>query len=371
MFDPGELALPPLGLLRRYLVSQGWSREALPGGALELFTLGVKSQSAEIVLGNVDPADTAKRVLQALRTLSGMSGVPVERLARDVSMFDFDVMRTRLPDALVLRDSISLRVAERFIANARRFLTSAAAAEISRLTYVANTQQIGADYADRCRFAHTFHGSFGFTIESPAGTSAETLDGAPSPRPVERRIVERIASGLADLQLASIQGSAAPLIDGAPNGFNINMLQDFQTWLANSTARSIRFDFALTPAWPTLLGQRLSSNVQDDVLPLIEGATAVLRPPEVPTAETIVGKIVLLESREVPTDLLHEGGREIGVEGESSERGPLTLRVRLDAKDYLNALDAHRTGRHVKVVGIVKRTGRGSSIADPSAFSVL
>src|SRR4051812_40979656 len=107
MFDPYKLMLPPLGLLRRYLIAHKWTTESLRGGALELFSLGSGHEAAEIVLGNVDPSDTEKRILQALNILSDLSSVPVDRLAREISMFDFDVVNARLPDALVLRDSIS------------------------------------------------------------------------------------------------------------------------------------------------------------------------------------------------------------------------------------------------------------------------
>lgn len=371
MFDPDDLQLPPIGLLRRYLLANNWISTPLRDGALTLFTRRRDEEGPEIVLGNVEPTDTAKRILQALQTLSDISGVPVLTLAREISMFDFDIVQARLPNSLVIRDSIPLRVAERFIGNVRRFFTSAAAAEISGAVHVSNAQTIGAEYADSCRFAHTFRGSFGFTIESLAGPSPKTLDGEPSPKPVERRIIERMATGLSHLQLAAAVRSTDPILEGIRDGFNLNMLEDFQTLLSGSSASRIKFDFTLTPAWPTTLDQKLSAEVSDELLPLIDSAASQLRPPNVPQAEVVVGKIVWLESREVPTDLLHDGGREIGIEGESAERGDLSVKVRLDPQNYLAALDAHRTGRLVRVKGEVRRTARGNSFAGNSSFEVL
>lgn len=371
MFDPDDLQLPPLGLLRRYLLASKWTSTPLRNGALTLFTLGPRSEGPEIVLGNVEPTDAAKRIVQALQTLSDLSGVPVAKLAREISMFDFDVVQARLPNSLVLRDSIPLRIAERFIGNIRRFFTSAAAAEISGELHVSNTQLVGGDYANKCRFAHTFRGSFGFTIESFAGTSPKTLDGEPSPRPVERRIIERMATGLSHMQRAAAVNSTDPILEGISDGFNLNMLEDFQTLLSGSSANRIKFDFKLTPAWPTTLVQRLSAEVSVELLPLIDSAASQLRPPNLPQVEVVVGKIIWLESREVPTDLLHDGGREIGIEGESAERGNIAVTVRLDPRDYLAALDAHRTGRLVRVKGEVRRTARGNSFTGESGFEVL
>lgn len=371
MFEREQLKLPTLGLLRRYLLANNWKSQLLRNGRIELFTLGDGEESPEIVLANVDPEDTEKRILVALQILSEITERAVEELARTISMLDFDVVQARLPNSLVLRDSIPLRIAEKFVGNARKFFVSAAAAQISGLVHVANPVSIGGEYADSCRFAHTFRGSFGFSIESPAGTSPSTLDGEPSPRPVERRIVERMALGLSHLQKASAIRSAEPIIEGAPDGFNVNMLEDFQAMLANSSASNMRFDFRLTPAWPTSVGQYLSASIQDDVLPYVETAASHLRPANVPQAEVIAGKIVWLGSREVPTDLVHEGGREIRVEGQSADRGALAVIARISSEDYLAAIDAHKNGRLVRLVGVVKRTTRGNSIAGIAEFSVI
>ena len=78
-----------------------------------------------------------------------------------------------------------------------------------------------------------------------------------------------------------------------------------------------------------------------------------------------------LESREVPTDLLHDGGREIGIEGESAERGDLSVKVRLNPQNYLTALDAHRTRRLVRVKGEVRRTARGNSFTGESSLECV
>lgn len=371
MFEPENLQLPPIGLLRRYLLANGWVPAPLRDGALTLYTLSRDGSGPAIVLGDASKADSAKRILNALQTLSDISGMSLRSIAREISMFDFDIVQARLPNTLVIRDSIPLRVAERFVSNIRRFFTSAAAAEVSGELHVANAQALGARYVDTCRFAHTFKGSFGFTVESLAGPAPKTLNGVLSPAPVERRIVERMAIGLSHLRLASVVRSHEPIVEGVKDGFNLNMLEDFQALLLGSGASRIRFDFTFTPAWPINLDRRISTEVGEGLLPLIESAAAVLRPPDIPLHEVVVGKIVWLESREVPTDLLHDGGREIGIEGQSAERGDLSVRVRLDPNSYLAALDAHRAGRLVRVKGEIKRTVRGAKFVGESSFEVL
>ncbi|MBD8066255.1 hypothetical protein IC608_12320 [Devosia sp. PTR5] len=342
------------------------------GGALELFTLGPdKDSSPEIVLSSSEPEDVERRIRQALRTLSSVTGMAVERLAHDISMFDYDLLRARLPGTLVLRDSIHLRIAEKFIVNARKFLTSAAAAEIRKVIVVPDNQSAGAEYANSCRLGHTFKGSFGFTIESPAGPAAQTLDGEAPPAPLERRVIERIARGLTLVEKATAVKSAEPLLIGASEGFNFNMLSDFTTWIADTSAGKIKYDITLTPAWAPSPDIRLSAEIEDTALPILDSAISQLGPAVGPVLVTVVGQVVRLETREIPANLLDEGRYEIGLEGASSETGSIALRVRLSAEDYLLAVDAHRNGRVVAVTGEIGRASKSATMLQPSSFRVF
>lgn len=113
-------AQPPLGLLRRYLVARGWRREPLRIDDLELFVLSEDGSSdIEIVLpssGSV--ADSQKRVAIALQTLSGLEDRPVDEVASAVDALEYDVLRARLSDDAVFRESILLPIAQGFLKSA-------------------------------------------------------------------------------------------------------------------------------------------------------------------------------------------------------------------------------------------------------------
>jgi len=242
---------PPLNLLKRYLAIHGWSREVLKNRDLELFELVVAgSGKLEIVLpGPAERIDEKRRIADALSTLSALGGRSEREIAADVSMLDYDIIRARLPDSKVFRDGIGLRVAEKFVGNLRRFLVSAAAAERSHAIMVQSPQKQDTDYGDECRFGHTFRGSFGFTIESLAGP-APSLHKDLSPPPFQRRVVERMAIGLAIIERASEANDVEALVASTGKGFNLNMLQDFSALLAESASDQLSFGFRLTPAWP-------------------------------------------------------------------------------------------------------------------------
>lgn len=372
MYEPHAVSLPPLGLMRRYLLANQWEVSSLRGGALELFTLGSdKDVSPEIVLSNRGSEDIERRIMQALRTLSSITGMAIERLARDISMYDFDLLRAMLPNSMVLRDSIHIRIAEKFIFNTRKFLTSAAAAEIRKVLVVTDNQSAGSEYADSCRFGHTFKSSFGFAIESPAGPAPKNFDGDITIAPLERRVIERIARGLSTIEKATDLKSAEPLLAETAKGFNFNMMNDFTTWIADTSAGKVKFDFTLTPAWAPSPDIRLSAEIQEAALPLLDSAISQLRPTTGPVFVTVIGQVVRLETKEIPANLLDEGRYEIRLEGTNSETGPIVLKVRLSAKDYLLAVGAHRDGRVVAVTGEITRANKANAMQKPTKFQVI
>jgi len=341
----------------------------LPRGDLDLFTMRLGGAKVEIVLPAGSTEEPSERMLPALGTLASISGRDVWSVAAEISMLDFDIIRVRLADNTVLRGSIPLRVAEKFLVNTRRFMASAAAAELKQAVIVEDSQKVGADYSGRCRFGHTFQGSFGFTIESPAGPSPMLPGEEQSPPPPERRIVERIATGLAVVESAVMTGDAEVLEARSGAGMNVNMLEDFTAILADSLADKITFDFILTPAWQAKSGVHLSSEISQAALPLIDRAVSTLRPRVLTARETVIGQVIMLTTRENPADLFHdEGAREVQIEGFSLQRGPVTVRVRLSPPDYLIAFNAHGSGRLVSITGLIKRSSRGNQLTEPSGL---
>jgi hypothetical protein len=50
---------------------------------------------------------------------------------------------------------------------------------------------------------------------------------------------------------------------------------------------------------------------------------------------------------------------------------PRNVHVDLAAEPYAQAIDAHRTGRRVRVVGTLAKVGRSWSLREPSGFELL
>ena len=300
-------AQPPLGLLRRYLVARGWRREPLRIDDLELFVLSEDGSSdIEIVLpssGSV--ADSQKRVAIALQTLSGLEDRPVDEVASAVDALEYDVLRARLSDDAVFRESILLPIAQGFLKRARRFLIASASAELSRGTAVGTRSATATEYGDSCRFGHTFRGSFGFSIESPVGPNSEPALSEPEPPPpFERRVVQRIARGFQAIQSADNDGLLNPLLEGYERGFSADMCDEFADLVESTAATQVSFEVVFSPEWKPAADVPVASHIEVGVrsVGVVRQAARLLRTPPGSTRETAVGRIIRLESLNNPAD---------------------------------------------------------------------
>ena len=106
-------------------------------------------------------------------------------------------------------------------------------------------------------------------------------------------------------------------------------------------------------------------------LPDEQVAHAVLHEQEFERNQTVVGRVIRLETEADPSDLFHPGDREILIQWSSQIFGNIRVRVTLPADEYLAALDAHSKGRAVSVSGLIDRVGRTWVLLEPRDFAVL
>ena len=366
----------PLGLLRRYLTARGW-RALSSTGAFDLFASSeVGFADVEIILPkNSSVPDLGKRIAFAIRSLSELEGRDYEQIDADIRSIGFDVIRSRLPDDLVSNDSVHLEIAAEFITSTRRLLAAAATTEINPDRFFGRALKEAQEYAELCRFGHTFRGSFGFTVESPITLNREpTLDGVDQVPPFERRVVQRIARGLQNVMAASDEDNPRRLIEGYQTGFSANMCEDFLDIVEATAGRGIAFEFAFSPEWrvPPDIGPVHTFDVGPRQIEVMREAAKELRDQDFDRPRIVIGRIVRLESRSDPSDLLHPvGAREVVVQWLHSDFGDISVRVTLPPDKYLLAVDAHRNGQRISVTGKIERLGRLWKLLQPRDVAVL
>jgi hypothetical protein len=265
----------PLGLLRRYLAAHGWRRGsdarrpmpselvqnqtimeafllARPGGRrnFDIYVLSEDGlEDAELVLPREQTAsDYLRRIEGVIRTLSDIEGRNPEEVITDVRMIGYDVVRSRIPNAMIHDDTIHLAVAANFITGIKGLLAAAATTEMKPTPFYKRVRTAASEYADRCKFGHTFRGSFGFTIESLIVPNVEpTLPQIDQPAPFERRVVQRLAHAVRAVCQAIKSDNQASLVADVSAGFSANAYEQFADLVESTSSSEIIFRFSFSP----------------------------------------------------------------------------------------------------------------------------
>ncbi len=367
----------PLATLRRYLTLNGWRlfTDIKRGTDIYKLTLGAGPE-VEIVLPQVTSgSDTLRRIAEALRTLSQIGDQDLPSVTALIRAVAIDVLRSTVPDALVRNEAIHLGVAEGFIKNVKQLLSAAATTELSPEPFFGRIKKEAKEFADDCRFGHTFRGSFGFTIETPIlPNKSPTLEIVDQTPPFERRVMQRIARGLKTVQMAVAEQDATPITNGFRTGLSANMCEELVDLAESIKGERLGFEFAFSPEWRVspdiIVGERYEVTMAH--VDLIKDAAKRLRLQEFERDRTITGRIVRLKSDKDPSDLLNTTGtREVSILWESADFGEINVRVALAPPEYLQAVEAHKTGRQIRVGGLIERIGKTWRLSQPREFTIV
>jgi len=384
----------PLGLLRRYLAFRGWQRpvhaahasgpvedhsyadtffRGRSGGqrSVDLYVLSEAGfDDVELIVPrSLSSNDSAKRLEGAIETLSQLEGRDPQKIVTDVRSIGFDVVKSRIPDDQVFEDTIHLDQAVNYTAGVKRLLAAGATTELAPDIYFMRVRKEATQYADQCRFGHTFKGSFGFTIESPvAPNSAPAFPGMEQAPPFERRVIRRLASGLSILQEAVRAEDPSVIVAGFENGFSANMCEDLATLVEQTSPSGLAFAFALSPEWPAPELAEMRVGPQHVEISRLAAKTMRERAPMQPME--ISGRIVRLQNEANPQDLLDETHeREIVIYWKSDEFGDMNVHLALAPAEYLAAIEAHLRGRITQATGRLEKRGRFWWLVEVTAFA--
>ena len=392
--------LVPLGLLRRYLSAHGWrtadgyTTSLAQSVAATTFPDAQFFQSRASGQRNVDvfllsesgyddielvipkdnrTADYARRLKGAIETLSQLEERTPDEIVASIRAIGYDIVRSRIPDALVIENTIYLESARSYVNGMKELLAATATTELRPQPFFGRQSKEATEYSEKCRFGHTYRGSFGFTIESPLSPEkTEGLPGIEPPLPFERRVVQRLALGIQHVCESVEHEDVRPLVEGFKDGFGANGCDRFASLVRSTAYSGMYFGFLFSPEWK--LPEGLRTDMQFVVGPkhveMARAAADALRGESLETRADVSGQVVRLQNEADPSDLSAIMG-----EGEisilySSEYGDLHVRVTLSPPDYLKAVEAHRLGRAVQVSGTLVHRGRYWYLNNPSALTV-
>jgi hypothetical protein len=338
-----------------YLRSTGWRRVKYQDDRLIVFAKddpGEEQPDLVTLPARESFRDYAARIAEAVRLLADVEQTSPDAIIQKIQSVEQDVisLRLALPHAT---DLPSLEATSSFLQGWRNLVTYGACMEREQRRYFERPFQIGREQAEHFQFAHTFQGSFGFTIESSIANVQQLplWQGHRRP-PMQRRVLERITRGLLFAKQAEQARNAEVISQHFTTGFNANMcravvemLQEMQNV---QIAYTVRWSAHLPPSpdvaevAPILFDRETSSYLQEAGDYLEQTANADLE-----GERTIEGPITNLSSEDRATRVV-----TISAEGFGK------VSFSLDAKDYAAACDAHRDGHTISVRGRLTRRGR-------------
>jgi hypothetical protein len=370
--DTSQYGLEPR-VVARYLTSQGWKLDTIRSNLSRLWLPDDGDAKPLEIFLSFDSRSKQREVAFALTTISQFYEKSIEMLAGEIRALAYDIITSRIPDEYVRNDSIELRIAAEYIERMKSFLAASATTELSGERFYKRVRKEAVDYSERCRFGHTFRGSFGFHIESPVGLNdAPQFDMVDEEVPFERRVVERISRGLSSLSQASIQGDAGAIVSEG-QGFSSNMCDAIIDIIESVGVSKIDVAITFSPEWrPRVSLETNKFTIQYRQLDILKQAAKVLRVDDPPKRAHVFGRVKRLETEGNPADLLEDKSRrEIEVSWLNDENQITHVKIALSPKDYLKALDAHKNGRVISSTGLLSKIGRNWRLDPIDTFEIM
>lgn len=365
-------------LIARYLRRLGWRTQDY-GNCQRLYIDATKKSTNDEVeiFFNKNTSDYTRwrEATDALITISELYDRPIDDVYSSVKSIIYDLIASRIPDEYIVNDSIQLKIAAEYINQMRNFLASAATAEITGERFYKRTRKEALVYAEKCRFGHTFKGSFGFLIESPVGLNDAPLMEIVSESedaPFERRVVERIATGLSLYNEATVTQDIG-VITGRTDGFNANMCDALADVIDETEVSRMIIAITPSPEWRSALLSDLPPVILERKnIDLLRDAAKSMRVDEDPRPVKVVGRIRRVETDGNPADLAEDNSsREIEINWPNDDNMLLHVKILLSNADYIAAVEAHKNGNFVSVSGLLTRTGRSWRLENPQDFQVV
>lgn len=360
-------------LITYMTVALRWSRQTNRDGSLIRLSppenAGIRGARNVFFSMDATGEGADREVAVALDVIQDIYEKSRAEIERELAGMSHDLLLGTIPDHYLRSDTIEVRAVRSYMNGMRGTIAASAAAEMAGRRSVSPSKK-AYEYADRCGFGHTFRGSFGLVIEAPlGGVEQETLDNSAPTLPLGRRIVQRLASGLASLKQAT-ETDDPDLIVKNDAGLNAGMCKDLLGIIEQSAIPRIDLRFAWSPGLkePPIQSSKFSLEVRQ-VRVLDEARKRLANLSDIVPA-VVVGRVFLLQSVANPADVGDRpSSQSIKIKWESPEYGLRNVVVALDPSQYRAAYDAHGRGSLVLAEGTLSK--KGWRLDDVTKFTVL
>ena len=367
--------------IRDFLKRKGWQDREHRNKAL--LVLAGKHPGSDHISSVVLPADPTmddyqSRLRETLEMISDGFGRSVQSLVDAIIHWDRDIHKIKLQSPGQREQLLPLQCATQIITKYRDFVAFAAATEASPRRFFAKLTGTGRDFAENCLFGHTFVGSFGITIECPLELPRQLpLPDLPPPRPFNRAVTERIATGFLSMSEAVRSEDPEIIVRSHLTGFSGNMCELLTEIYEYLDGREITQHISWSPELApnhTLAAATESVKIDERSYEVLLAASSSLQKVDKSDQDkTIIGRITKLNSEKPPLDTEEYAvaTRAVVIRWEMEKNQDLHIKVALPIAQYRDACDAHKNGRKMKICGKPEKQGKFWHLKDQHGFEII
>lgn len=360
-----------------YLRTTSWKQIEYSNLRLTVFE-GPKDDNGKPIILSLPTSnefiDARERIADAINLLAASERTTPYSIIQKIRSVNRDIIHLRM---LIPSDAApSLESAYYIIQGLRHLIMYSACMEKDPRRYFEQPLAVGTQQVRSCRFGHTFHGSFGYSIETPIPTPSQLHDSHGRPNqlriPVERKVVERITRGFLNVQRAVTKRDPVEISHNYESGLNANMCSALLDMSRGMQGTEMEYSVVWSPRYeisPDL--------IKIEPIRLVENAYRYLEEATYLIKESIGEPIqnALLEDDDVTSQIrgpitrlssIAKSDRTITVSW-----GGGSVQISLNQADYQKACDAHRDGLPISVSGKLKVNGKKSwTLLNPTDFRI-
>lgn len=354
--------------VQQYLLKNSWMRIEYGDDRLQVFESSNQDYAGlRISLPSApDFIDAERRIRSAIDTMADVENTDREMFYKSLQSYNKDQILFRILTTEGV-DSIPISHAEDQIAGMKKLILYAASSEAKSSQFHSKPTKEAEAFIDRCEFGHTFRGSFGFTVYLRVSHRGQVVDALDAPFP--RKIVERLSNGVKSIKSAAKNNQPTEIVGDYEKGLNSRMCDALSEISAGG-----KYDYSMEIDWaksiiPSAdLLDNSSIKITDDVVKLLDDASMQLKH-VAPHQYSLCEYVSNLHCVNNPRD--DDARRKIAMLHAHENYGRIEVFIGLDKSQYIDAVNAHRDRKRIKLSGQLQRTGGSWNLNDVSEFNVV
>lgn len=368
----GLSALRPFEV-QMHLISTGW-RLLRTHDEVARYVPPNESRGTVVVdlLLDTTYADYVPRMAELVNALAAWERRSAMQVLDDLLCPPSDVWRFRFIAPTFEGGSMQIDDAIRIRYASRQLLLSAAHATIEqRAHYPRMTVAQATELLASCREGQTERGSYISRLLVPVPPEVQwdlpQPEVAESTEPYPRRVTRTMMTALNGVAEAVHAGATEKLLQLVDLGVSANFLASLADIAPRSSGTAtVELSVAWSRSRRPPSGLPTSVSFHEGFFPLFREAARVLRNRSESPNTAIEGYIIRLESAD-----LERPGRIVVATKLELRQGLTPVAIEVQPTEYTRAIEAHRRGARIKVIGTLSKRGRSWFLERPAPFEVL